>query len=285
MDPGVLEIQANTADTYLLAMDKGAAVGRLLIEERVQPDGTRCSTLRDVAVVPEARRRGIGRLLVTESLRHIQAANGVVSAETDLEDLRMHRFLNTCGFKQNPKYGFSAWILMAYPYREKVLQRVQACRGAGIEIRDPGITDPDELASATWLRRFQEQRVPAVPADRVEGVRRFVKCGGRTFFAYKDGVHVGTTTGLPRTNTYSSGRFYRDPLVGTLTWIESFSEIRQAGLATALIHHLMESFKADGSQFFFYRGFGYGVASHRAGMGMGRGYLRATLGWTKAKQA
>ena len=282
MDPGVLEIQRDSRDAYLVATLNGEPAGRLLIEEHAQDDGTPYSILRDVAVAPEARRRGVGRALVDEARRRFKAAR-LMSAETDLEDLSMYHFFKACGLQRDAQYGFSAWVLMDYPYRQKTLERVDAVRKAGIEIRDPGIADPDELTAAVWSRWYRDHGGKAVPAARAVHMRRFVACGGRTFFAYKDGAHIGTTQGLPRTNTYSSGRFFRDPLVGTLAWIESAPEHRQTGLATALVHRLMESFRADGSRFFFYRGFSYDVASHRVGMGMGRAYLRATIGWTAEK--
>ena len=152
MDPGVLEIQADGRDTYLVATLAGRPAGRLLIEEHRLDNGAPFSILRDVAVAPEARRRGVGRALVNEARRRFKAASGVISAETDLEDLTMYHFLNACGLQREPHDGFSAWVLMDYPYRPKTLERVAAVRKAGIEIRDPGIAGPDELAAAVWSR-------------------------------------------------------------------------------------------------------------------------------------
>ena len=278
MAPGVIRIGGEPSNVHLIAFDKEVAVGRALVQT-----GQQEYVLRDIAVVPDARRHGVGRALVEDAMRRVPD-KGQLQAETDLEDLTMYRFLSACGFERKPTFGYGAWGLMAYAYKERTLARVRAIEDAGIEIREPGIDAPAELARAAWAQRpVNEEDGQEVPAARIEEARRFLACGGRTFFAYQGENQIGTTMGVPQANTYSGGRFFRDTQVGTLIWIESRPGMRQRGLATALVYHLMESFRGDGSRFFYYRGVGYGMKSYRVGMGMGRAYLRTTVGWSRPK--
>lgn len=84
---------------YLVILENGQPIGRLYLHRR--PDDLR---VMDIALLPEHRRRGIGRMLIAELIEEAGAAGQAVSIHVEMQNPAMSLY-ERLGFRQIESYG------------------------------------------------------------------------------------------------------------------------------------------------------------------------------------